>query len=82
MRAIRGVYTTARATTTFCRRGPSEAISAMARMMAGKAISPSMTRIRTLSRVRKYPAASPTVSPATTDRRTTTPPTITEIRAP
>ena len=49
MRATRGTYTMPSATMTLTTLGPSEAISAMARMMAGKAMSPSMTRISTLS---------------------------------
>jgi len=52
MRATRGAYTTPMATITFSTLGPSEAMSAMARMMAGKAMSPSITRITTLSRRR------------------------------
>src|SRR5207247_1675735 len=63
MRATRGAYTIPMATMTLATLGPSEAISAMARMMAGKAMSPSITRITGLSSRRQYPAASPPTSP-------------------
>src|SRR5207247_1462008 len=56
MRATRGAYTIPMATMTLATLGPSEAISAMARMMAGKAMSPSITRITGLSSRRQYPA--------------------------
>ena len=52
MRATRGTCTTPSATITLTTLGPSEAISAMARMMPGKAMSPSMIRISTLSSAR------------------------------
>ena len=48
-RATRGEYTTAMATITLITLGPSAAISAMASTMAGKAMSPSITRIMALS---------------------------------
>ena len=43
--AVRGVYTTESAKMTLATPGPRTAISAMASRMAGKAMSPSMTRI-------------------------------------
>ena len=52
MRATRGEYTTPMASTTLATLGPSAAISAIARMIAGKAMSPSITRMTTLSSLR------------------------------
>src|SRR5882724_10134430 len=82
MRATRGAYTIPMATMTLATLGPSEAISAMARMMAGKAMSPSITRITGLSSRRQYPAASPQTSPTANASSTTAAPTRSESRAP
>src|SRR5213080_3066209 len=82
MRATRGAYTIPMATMTLATLGPSEAISAMARMMAGKAMSPSITRITGLSSRRQYPAASPQTSPTAKASSTTAAPTSSESRAP
>src|SRR5882724_3710035 len=82
MRATRGAYTIPMATMTLATLGPSEAISAMARMMAGKAMSPSITRITGLSSRRQYPAASPQTSPTANASSTTAAPTSSESRAP
>src|SRR5918996_169199 len=48
-RATRGEYTTAMDAITLMTLGPSAAMSAMARTMAGNAMSPSITRMTTLS---------------------------------
>src|SRR5207249_3035641 len=82
MRATRGAYTIPMATMTLATLGRSEAISAMARMMAGKAMSPSITRITGLSSRRQYPAASPQTSPTANASSTTAAPTRSESRAP
>src|SRR5213596_1240267 len=82
MRATRGAYTIPMATMTLATLGPSEAISAMARMMAGKAMSPSITRITGLSSRRQYPAASPKTSPTAKASSTTAAPTRSDSRAP
>ena len=50
--AVRGMYTSDRARMTFQTPGPRAAMKAMARMIAGKAMSPSMKRMTTRSRRR------------------------------
>ena len=54
----------------------------MASRMDGIDISPSMTRMMTLSVQRTKPEISPMVSPATEAQNATAKPTISETRAP
>src|SRR5215471_3101505 len=77
-RATRGAYTMPIATITFMVLGPSDAISAMARMIAGKAIRPSITRMTTLSSARKWPETTPRMNESTTTQI----PTTSDSRAP
>src|SRR5215831_3490691 len=81
-RATRGAYTMPIATITFAVLGPSDAISAIARMMAGNAMRPSITRMTTLSSARKWPATTPAPTPRTNESTTTQIPTRSDSRAP
>src|SRR6267154_734541 len=62
--------------------GPSTAVMPIASRMAGKAISASFTRIRSLSSGLKYPASAPISVPKTAFRATTENPMMTESCAP
>src|SRR6267143_5129337 len=57
-------------------------MSAMASRMAGKAMSPSMTRITTMSRRRENPAIRPTMMPPTEVSNMVVTPTSSEMRLP
>src|ERR1700675_255268 len=57
-------------------------MSAMANKMAGKAMSPSITRITTMSRRREKPATRPTAMPPTEVSTIVVTPTRSEMRLP
>ena len=81
-RTTRGISGTVIAMMTLPTPAPVSEMRAIARSTPGIAITPSITRITTVSTQRTYPARSPIVSPPTTLIAATARPTVSEIRVP
>ena len=82
MRAMRGISTTVTAMITFCTDAPATATRAMARRIAGIDITPSTTRMISMSSARLIGAITPTAAPSAEDRIAAATPTPIDTRPP